>query len=361
MGIDPNSLAPNLAVTALVAALVFLLPLLDRKVSARLKLNLNGGVSLNPDADRLMRLRQGLLTAAFLLYAAAVAWLVFFSRSPSEEYRVHVAPFEDLKNAILIDEGILSFFRVLFSRGPGAAFEHFRIVSPAIIAQAYMNLMLFVPMGYLLPYVFSWFRRRPRVRPVTASLVISFLIENLQLMTRRGFYDADDLICNVLGGLIGQYLFIAVAYVVTHPRWRRELRAYRRWKKNARERTLYPFARGIAPGRTVLMASREEDIYDFYVAVLGFRIRRQLVPVDQPDTLFLLELGRAQVEIRCSNTGETLLPQHLTLAARRLPALKKRLALSGIDTGPFGQDPCTDLRTLSFTGPDNVRITLIER
>ena len=361
MGIDPNSLSTDLAVTALVAALVFLLPLADRKICARLGLNLNGGVSKNPDADALMRVRQGLLISAFLLYAAAVAWLVFFSRSASEEFRVHVAPLEDLRNAIRIDLGILSFFRILFTEGPGAAFEHIRIVSSAIIAQAYMNLMLFVPMGYLLPYVFSWFRKRPRVRPVLTCLAVSFFIENLQLMTRRGFYDADDLICNVLGGLIGQYLFIAVAYVVTHPRWRRELKAYRRWKRNARKRTLYPFARGIGMGRTVLLAGREEDIWDFYVTKLGFRVRRQLVPEDSPDTLFLLELGKAQAEIRCSNRPGTFPPQHLILSTRRMTAVKTRLALSGIDTGPFGQDPCTDKRTLTFNGPDNVKITLIER
>ena len=193
------------------------------------------------------------------------------------------------------------------------------------------------------------------------GFVTSHAIENIQLLTKLGFYDVDDLICNVLGGLLGQYLFIAVAYVVTHPRWRRELRAYRRWKRNARKRTLYPFARGIGMSRTVLLAGREEDIWDFYVTKLGFRVRRQLVPEDSPDTLFLLELGRAQVEIRCSNKPEAFPPQYLVLSTRRITAVRKRLALSGIDTGPFGQDPCTDRRTLSFTGPDNVRITLTER
>ena len=54
---DVNSLEMNLLVTLFVAALVFLLPLADRRICRRLRLNLEGGLSENPNADRLLRLR----------------------------------------------------------------------------------------------------------------------------------------------------------------------------------------------------------------------------------------------------------------------------------------------------------------
>ena len=53
-------------------------------------------------------------------------------------------------------------------------------------------------------------------------------------MFRRGYYDLDDLLANTLGGWIGQALFISVAFVVTHPGWRKELRSFHRWKRHAR-------------------------------------------------------------------------------------------------------------------------------
>ena len=98
---DVNSLEMNLLVTLLVAVLVFLLPWADRRICRSLRLNLEGGLSENPDADRLLRLRQRLLVIGFLLYLLLFAWLVFFSRNAAANYTVHVAPLEDVKNAAI--------------------------------------------------------------------------------------------------------------------------------------------------------------------------------------------------------------------------------------------------------------------
>ena len=117
-------------------------------------------------------------------------------------------------------------------------------------------------------------------------------------------------------------MFISVAYVVTHPNWRKDLKSYRRWKRNAKKRTLYPFARRIGLSRTTLLATREEDVWDFYVNKLGFRLKKQIVPLDASGTDFLLEMGRSQVEIRCSNQEEALPPQSLTISAKRIVTIK---------------------------------------
>ena len=359
MRLNANHISVCLLVTAAVAALVLVLPWADRRICRKLGLSLNGGVSTHPEADRLLRLRQWLLLLVFGLYVAAVAWLVFFSRTATQDYKVHVAVFQDLKNAIQIDFGLLGLIRTLWAEGFRAAGAHIRIISPDDIAQAYMNLMLFVPMGYLLPYVFAWFRARPKTRPVIACFLLSLLIENLQLITKRGFYDMDDLISNTLGGLIGAMLFIRVAYVVTHPDWRKERRGYLRWKKHARARTLYPFARKLSISRTTLLASHEEAVWDFYVDKLGFRLKKQLVPQDSIRTDFLLEMGRSQVVIRCSNQEEVLPPQVLTIAVKSLAPVRKRLEENGIHPGPDEQDPYTGARMLRFSGPDSTEIAIL--
>ena len=348
-------------VTSLVLVMVFVLPWIDRRLCRRLGLDLQGGVSANPKAEALLRLRRGLLYAVFVLYLLAVAWLVFFSRAATNDYQVHVALFEDLKNAVRIDFGLFDLLRIAFTEGFGQALTHIRVSAPEDISQVYMNIMLFVPMGYLLPYVSDWFRARVRWRPAAACLIISFLIENLQLVARRGFYDMDDLVSNALGGLLGQWLFIWLAYVVTHPAWRKELKAYRRWKRNARTRTLYPFARRMGVLRTTLLATDEEAVWDFYVMKLGFRLVRQLVPLDSDGTDMLLQLGRSQLEFHCSNRRETLPPQSLTISARRLKPVLRRLEMNGIETSGITQDVYTMQRCVRFNGPDDTTITVTEQ
>ena len=128
---DVNSLEMNLMATLLVAVLVFLLPLADRRVCRRLRLNLEGGLSENPDADRLLRLRQRLLAIGFVFYLLLFAWLVFFSRDAAEYYTVHVAPLEDVKNAFSTPTGFSGWFRTLFTEGVSSAFSQISIVKGA--------------------------------------------------------------------------------------------------------------------------------------------------------------------------------------------------------------------------------------
>ena len=359
--LNANSLSTNVIITILVMLLVIVMPVVDLRVCSRLGLNVMGGVSTNPDAERLLRIRKWAIGAVLAIYAAGFAWLVFFSRVAAEEYVIHTALFEDFAGSFQIDLGILEFFRLLFTEGFSSATKHFRIINFAGITQVYMNIMLFVPMGYLLPYCFSWFRAKVKYRPVIACFLISFLTENLQLITKRGFYDLDDLISNTIGGYLGQLFFIAFAYVVTHPNWRKERRRYRRWKRNARKRTLYPFARKVDLSRTVLLATDESGIWDYYVMKLGFRPVKQIVPEDTPDTSFLLELGSSQVEIRCSNKKEQLPVQYLVISVKNIPKVRQRLELNGITPGPITQDPFTDLRCFSFDAPDRVCITILEK
>ncbi len=357
---DVNSLEMNLLVTLLVAVLVLLLPWADRRICRRLRLNLEGGLSENPDADRLLRLRQRLLITGLLFYFLLFAWLVFFSRGASGDYTVHVAPLEDVKNAFSTPTGFSGWFRTLFTEGISSAFSQISIVRPEDLSQFCLNMILFVPIGYLLPYVFRWFRARVRVRPVVFCLLLSLLVENIQLISRRGMYDFDDIISNTLGGWIGQLLYIAVGYVVTHPGWRRDLREYRDWRRRARSSTLFPYTRKSGMLRTTLMGSDQAAVCDFYVNRLGFRLLQQLNRRESGDAVFLFEMGKTQVQVICSYRENIPDTQYLTLYAVRLSAVRRRLESNGIHPGEYRRDPCTGQRMLRFTGPDNVRIEIME-
>ncbi len=355
-----NSLTTNLIVTCLMLLMVFLLPWVDRRICRKLGLNLQGGISSNPRAETLLRMRQSLLYAIFGTYLLAIAYIVFFSRSATQDYQVHVALYSDLKNAVHIDFGFLGFIKTIFTDGFHAAMSHIQIEKLEDITQVYMNIMLFIPMGYLLPYLFDWFRAKVRYRPALACFVIAFLIENLQLVFRRGFYDMDDLVSNTIGGIIGQFLYVSVAYVVTHPDWRKERKSYRRWKRNAKTRTLYPFARRIGLTRTTLFAANEEAVWDFYIMKLGFRLVKQIVPLESSGTDMLLQMGNMQVEVHCANTEESLSPQTLTLSVRKLRPVIRRMTENGIPVSEISQDVYTGLRCVHLQGPDNVTILIVE-
>ena len=356
MTLDANSLSTNLMVTAVVALLVAVLPWADRSLCRRLGVNLHG-VSTNPQADRILKIRQGILVTGLAAYVFIYIWVAFLSRTPMNAYSVHVAPLEDLKNAFRTDHGFTDVFARLFQEG-FAAFQNVRLVRPQDITQFYSNIMFFVPLGYLLPYTFRWFRERVWTRPVGVCFLISFVTENMQLISRRGMYDLDDMISNSLGGLIGQTLYILLAYILTHPDWRKELHNGRAWRKKARKLALYPRRRMFEANTAVLWASDRQAAWDFYVQKLGYR------PVScsgkPEESRLLLQLGQSRLEIRCGSREALLTQQCLQLHAAGLPALRENLLRQGIDPGEYQENPHTGQRELRFAGPDEVQIILTE-
>ena len=357
-GLSANSPVTNLLVTVMVAMLVIVLPWADRKICGRLGLNLQGGLSTNPRADRLLKIRQGILTAGLVLYLFIYCWLTFLSRSVMAGYAVHVAPLEDLKNAFETERGFSDVLHRLFTEG-FSVFTNIRLVRPEDIAQFYMNMMVFVPLGYLLPYTFRWFRERVHTRPVGVCFLITFFTENMQLVSQRGLYDLDDMISNTLGGFIGQLLYIALAYVLTHPDWKKDLREMRKWRKESKKRALYPSRGKIAANCTVLQGTDRQAVLDFYVKKLGYRPVLCSRPEPVQENVILLCLGQSRIKI-CCGVAAPLPEQELRIRAAGLPAIRAPLLEAGIDPGEYEEDPYTGLRELRFTGPDHVRITIME-
>ena len=104
-----------------------------------------------------------LLSYCFLILAATV-----FSRRVSGTAKLELMPFWSYKKAIV---------------GHGLRNE--------ILA----NILMFVPVGALLPMVVK--------RPVLIGMGLSVFIELLQLLTHRGLCETDDVISNTIGLLLG--------------------------------------------------------------------------------------------------------------------------------------------------------------
>ena len=63
-----------------------------------------------------------------------------------------------------------------------------------------LNILLFVPLGYLIP---SYFRKDRWWQVVLIGLCASFAIEVLQKVTGCGMFDPRDILANTIGAAIG--------------------------------------------------------------------------------------------------------------------------------------------------------------
>ena len=69
------------------------------------------------------------------------------------------------------------------------------------ICNILLNIILFVPVGYLAPMSFKkvdkWYKL------LGIGFGFTFCIETLQLLTHRGWFDVDDLVLNTFGAMLG--------------------------------------------------------------------------------------------------------------------------------------------------------------
>lgn len=356
---DYGSLSTCLFFTVLVLFLVVGIPAIDVLLCRKIGLNPVGGKNRTLVSNRMYVVRRILLFVGFGIYLVGFLYTTLFSRAAAADYRVHIDLFRHFVDS-LIDFGVLGYILGFVSGGSINLSSEITSFSLNGITELYLNILLLVPMGYFLPYLFRWFRRNEiKFKATVASFLVSLCTENIQLITKRGYYDIDDIVANTFGGFLGGALFISFAFWVTHPNWRKERDRFKRWKKKAKERTLYPFAKNMTISRTFLRATDETNIWDFYVTKLGFRVVGQILPEDSEGTVFLMELGNNQVEILCSNQEESLEPQHLIISVTKPDKVRLRLENSGIAVGPYTQDPFTGLNCFGFDAPDNVKVVIL--
>lgn len=130
-------------------------------------------------------------TALFMAYCALMLWLLFDRPGyvPGIPYweqaagHLNLIPFRTLR----------LFASLLDSAQP-------EYVRSAVINLG-GNVIMFIPLGFLLPRVFPHLTSLPRVLLVTAVLITA--VEITQLFTLVGSCDIDDLILNIIGSAIG--------------------------------------------------------------------------------------------------------------------------------------------------------------
>lgn len=128
----------------------------------------------------------------FFFYLAALVYFMFFA----DWYGHRIGGHEAYRANLRLFREIRRFWRSRKHLG-------FR----AVFLNLACNVAGFLPFGFFLPVVSSRFAGFFRVTALGAAF--SLLIETVQLVTRSGVFDVDDLVLNTAGAAFGCLLFFA--------------------------------------------------------------------------------------------------------------------------------------------------------
>ena len=129
-------------------------------------------------------------TAFFVLYVLVLVYLLFFSEGYGR-----VADAEENTVTIL--------FRLWRS---GVSGLYRKIVGTfALFTNVFGNVLGFVPYGFILPVITGKMRNGFFI--ILSGFFISLTIEVIQLLTKVGCFDVDDMILNTLGAALGYGIY----------------------------------------------------------------------------------------------------------------------------------------------------------
>lgn len=142
------------------------------------------------------------LYSVFLSYIVAVLYIIYFVRPGITG--INLKPFEGLKEILIFKSDVL---------GTEAAFM-------------WANILLFMPLGFMLPFINKNINNYKRIAII--SILSTLSIETLQLITGKGFFDVDDIIYNFIGGLFGYsiYYFLYTLLFEEKDKWKKILKSF---------------------------------------------------------------------------------------------------------------------------------------
>ena len=124
----------------------------------------------------------------FFLYLAVVTYILFFAEGFGRSegaVRYNMIPFHEIMRYI----------------------NYRDVVGDQVFAlNIFGNILLFIPLGFFIPALFTGNGHYP-FGVILICLVFSASVEIIQLYTRLGSCDVDDVILNTVGGMIGYILY----------------------------------------------------------------------------------------------------------------------------------------------------------
>ena len=132
------------------------------------------------------------LNIAFFIYILAAMYFLLFAESMgrttvSDGYRYNLILFKEIKRFIVWSMESPIGFRSMLLNVLG-------------------NIVCFVPLGFLVPSVINFKNKFLAVVIVAFSSVL--MVEVIQLVTKIGSFDVDDILLNVSGAMLGYGIYV---------------------------------------------------------------------------------------------------------------------------------------------------------
>lgn len=144
-------------------------------------------------SERTHKVFRILAWVAFVVYLIMLCYYLFFAeltgRTGSEEYHYNLVLFKEIKRFIRYRE-------ILGTR--------------AVLLNLAGNVISFVPFGLFLPLLAHRCRKFGYVTML--SFDFSLMVELIQLISKVGSFDVDDLLLNTIGGALGYLCFMLADY-----------------------------------------------------------------------------------------------------------------------------------------------------
>ena len=143
---------------------------------------------------------ETIIKTAFTFYIILMLWLLFGQRMGRE-------PFGSYWEVVNSNINFIPFKTVkLFIRAIQGSFSDYAVRHSIINLAG--NVIMFIPLGFFIPSVFSKYSSFLKSMSVCAISII--IAEIVQLFTLLGSCDIDDFVLNIAGAIIGYGIFMAL-------------------------------------------------------------------------------------------------------------------------------------------------------
>ena len=132
----------------------------------------------------------------FVVYVLLLLYFLFFSEAygrvaeAEREYRYNLVPFVEIRRFWVYRDQLGLF---------------------ALFTNILGNVIGFIPYGFILPVICRKWRNGFLI--VLSGFCLSLCVESIQLVTKVGCFDVDDMILNTLGAALGYAGFAACDYL----------------------------------------------------------------------------------------------------------------------------------------------------
>ncbi len=150
--------------------------------------------------------------AIFIIYIFGNLSFTILNREVISDSAIILQPGSDFKSAFYLDLGLIGTIQEIFSGNLSAVLSSIHVRSSFMAREVLLNILLYLPMGYLLPFTFKMFRYGV-ILTTSVGFFCSLATEFTQAYFRIGVFQVDDILLNTLGTLIGAFLGLILVHL----------------------------------------------------------------------------------------------------------------------------------------------------